>query len=153
MADFPHPGERPAVSRHSPRSARSRRFAWLLGLALFVTFDLIMFGAFVRVVNAGLGCPDWPGCYGKVTPIGALDNIRAEALARPHGPVTVFKAWVEMLHRYIASGLGLLIIVLAVMAWRMRRDDPHRFRVVFLDNSHERRFHCGRRCAVRRGHA
>jgi cytochrome c oxidase assembly protein subunit 15 len=78
----------------------------------------------VRVVDAGLGCPDWPGCYGKVTPFGAMDEIRAEALARPQGPVTVFKAWVEMLHRYIASGLGLLIIVLAVMAWRMRRDAP-----------------------------
>jgi cytochrome c oxidase assembly protein subunit 15 len=92
----------------------------LLALALFITFDLIMFGAFVRISDAGLGCPDWPGCYGRVTPLGAMSEIRAEAIARPHGPVTVFKAWVEMLHRYAASALGLLIIALAWLAWRER---------------------------------
>jgi heme a synthase len=88
----------------------------LLLVTLFLTFDLIMFGAFVRVTDAGLGCPDWPGCYGKVSPIGAMAEIRAEAEVRPDGPVTVFKAWVEMLHRYVAALLGLLIIALAVIA-------------------------------------
>ena len=53
-------------------------FRKLLFFALFLTFDLIMFGTFVRVTDAGLGCPDWPGCYGKVTPLGALDTIRAD---------------------------------------------------------------------------
>ena len=91
-------------------------FRRLLFFALFLTFDLIMFGTFVRVTDAGLGCPDWPGCYGKVTPFGAIDSIRAEAAARPQGPVTEFKAWVEMLHRYIAAGLGVLVIAIAVMA-------------------------------------
>jgi heme a synthase len=80
-----------------------------------------MFGAFVRISDAGLGCPDWPGCYGKVTPFGAMQDIQAEALARPQGPVTVFKAWIEMLHRYVASALGLVIIGLAWLAWRARR--------------------------------
>jgi cytochrome c oxidase assembly protein subunit 15 len=94
-------------------------FRKLLFFAVFLTFDLIMFGAFVRVTDAGLGCPDWPGCYGKVTPIGAIDAIRAETELRPDGPVTVFKAWVEMLHRYIATGLGVLVIVLAIMASRI----------------------------------
>ena len=94
-----------------------------LFFALFLTFDLIMFGAFVRITDAGLGCPDWPGCYGKVSPLGALDSIRAEAAQRPDGPVTVFKAWVEMLHRYVAAGLGLIIIALAVMATRLRRQE------------------------------
>ena len=98
-----------------------RRFRRLLFFALFLTFDLIMFGAFVRVTDAGLGCPDWPGCYGKVSPLGALETIRAEAAALPDGPVTVFKAWVEMLHRYIAAGLGLIVIALAVMATREAR--------------------------------
>jgi cytochrome c oxidase assembly protein subunit 15 len=65
-------------------------FRKLLFFSLFLTFDLIMFGAFVRVTDAGLGCPDWPGCYGKVTPLGALETIRAEAAERPHGPVTEF---------------------------------------------------------------
>jgi heme a synthase len=92
----------------------------LLFVALFLTFDLIMFGAFVRVTDAGLGCPDWPGCYGKASPLGALETIRGEAAARPDGPVTVFKAWVEMLHRYVAAILGLLIIAIAVVATRDR---------------------------------
>jgi cytochrome c oxidase assembly protein subunit 15 len=96
-------------------------FRRLLFFALFLTFDLIMFGAFVRVTDAGLGCPDWPGCYGKVSPLGALEAIRAEAVERPHGPVTEFKAWVEMLHRYVATGLGMIVIALAVMATRIAR--------------------------------
>jgi cytochrome c oxidase assembly protein subunit 15 len=96
-------------------------FRKLLAFALFLTFDLIMFGAFVRVTDAGLGCPDWPGCYGKASPIGALESIRAEAAVRPDGPVTVFKAWVEMVHRYVAAGLGLIVIALAVMATRLAR--------------------------------
>ena len=98
-----------------------RAFRKLLFFAAFLTFDLIMFGAFVRVTDAGLGCPDWPGCYGKITPLGALETIRAEAAERPHGPVTEFKAWVEMLHRYVAAGLGLIVIALAVMATRLAR--------------------------------
>ena len=101
---------------------RSRRFAAVLALALFITFDLIMFGAFVRISDAGLGCPDWPGCYGKLSPAGAMKDIQAEASERPHGPVTVFKAWIEMLHRYAASTLGLVIIWLAWSAWRQRSD-------------------------------
>jgi cytochrome c oxidase assembly protein subunit 15 len=109
----------------APPPARRRddrpRFKVLLAFALFITFDLIMFGAFVRISDAGLGCPDWPGCYGKFTPFGAMEDIRAEALARPDGPVTVFKAWIEMLHRYVASALGLLIIGLVWLAWRARR--------------------------------
>lgn len=96
-------------------------FRKLLFFALFLTFDLIMFGAFVRVTDSGLGCPDWPGCYGKATPIGAMASIQAEAAVRPDGPVTVFKAWVEMLHRYVAAGLGLIVIALAVMATRLSR--------------------------------
>jgi heme a synthase len=94
-------------------------FRRLLVFAAFLTFDLIMFGAFVRITDAGLGCPDWPGCYGQITPIGAMDAIKAETALRPDGPVTVFKAWVEMLHRYIAAGLGVLVIALAIMASRL----------------------------------
>ena len=94
-------------------------FRRLLVFAAFLTFDLIMFGAFVRITDAGLGCPDWPGCYGQITPIGAINEIKAETALRPDGPVTVFKAWVEMLHRYIAAGLGVLVIALAIMASRL----------------------------------
>ncbi len=100
-----------------------RRYRRLLWLTLFITFDLIVFGAFVRLADAGLGCPDWPGCYGSFTPLGAMDEIRAEVAVLPDGPVTVFKAWVEMLHRYVASGLGLLVIALLLMTWRWRRQE------------------------------
>ena len=72
----------------------------------------------MRVTDASLGCPDWPGCYGKASPIGAMTQIREAAQALPDGPVTVFKAWVEMLHRYVAAGLGLIIIALVVLAHR-----------------------------------
>jgi cytochrome c oxidase assembly protein subunit 15 len=107
-----------ADSATLPRQVRTAPFLKLLGFALFLTFDLIMFGAFVRVTDAGLGCPDWPGCYGKASPIGAMTQIQEAAQALPDGPVTVFKAWVEMLHRYVAAGLGLIIIALVVLAHR-----------------------------------
>jgi heme a synthase len=98
---------------------RSRYLRWLT-LTLFLTFDLIVFGAYVRLTDSGLGCPDWPGCYTQATPWQALGNIRAEEALRPDGAVTHFKAWVEMIHRYIASGLGLLCIGLLVWAIRWR---------------------------------
>lgn len=103
------------------QAASQRRFRRLLSITLFLTFDLIIFGAFVRLVDAGLGCPDWPGCYGKLSPIGAMAEIEAEVALQPDGPVTVFKAWVEMLHRYIATGLGMLVIALLWMSWRWCR--------------------------------
>ena len=109
-----------AMSLYRSPSTASPFFR-LLAFALFLTFDLIMFGAFVRVTDAGLGCPDWPGCYGKASPIGAMTQIREAAAVLPDGPVTVFKAWVEMLHRYVAAGLGLIIIVLVVLAHRDAR--------------------------------
>jgi cytochrome c oxidase assembly protein subunit 15 len=90
-------------------------------LTLFLTFDLILFGAFTRLTDSGLGCPDWPGCYASATPLGARHHIEAAETAMPTGPVTHTKAWIEMLHRYLASGVGLLILVLCVLSWRLRR--------------------------------
>ncbi|MFN7692796.1 MAG: COX15/CtaA family protein, partial [Burkholderiales bacterium] len=75
-------------------------------LTAFLTFDLIIFGAFTRLSDSGLGCPDWPGCYGEASPIGARTEIAAEQALRPQGPVTHGKAWVEMVHRYWASSVG-----------------------------------------------
>ncbi|MBX6317637.1 heme A synthase [Pigmentiphaga sp.] len=97
------------------------RYAKLVAVTMFLTFDLIMFGAFVRLTDSGLGCPDWPGCYGQITPLGALDDIRAAASALPEGPVTLPKAWIEMIHRYVGALLGLLIIAITVAAWRYRK--------------------------------
>ena len=72
-------------------------------LTLFLTFDLVLFGAFTRLTDSGLGCPDWPGCYGSTSPVGADHHIAAAEAAMPTGPVTQSKAWIEMVHRYIAT--------------------------------------------------
>ena len=94
-------------------------------LTLFLTFDLVLFGAFTRLTDSGLGCPDWPGCYGSASPVGAHADISAAQAAMPSGPVTHHKAWIEMVHRYMATGVGALILVLTVLAWRQwRRAGP-----------------------------
>jgi cytochrome c oxidase assembly protein subunit 15 len=82
----------------------------------------VVVGAFVRLTDAGLGCPDWPGCYGKATPAHAAADI-AKAVDEQggvHGPVSHQKAWNEMIHRYLAGALGLVILLIASMAWASR---------------------------------
>ena len=85
-----------------------QKLNWVL---VFMTFDLIVFGAFTRLTDSGLGCPDWPGCYGTSNPFHALSEIRQAESAMPTGPVTVIKAWIEMIHRYLAMTVGALILV------------------------------------------
>lgn len=86
-------------------------------LALFV----VGLGAYVRLSDAGLGCPDWPGCYGHLSvPQTAADHTRAAA-AFPGRPVEAHKAWKEMIHRYAAGTLGLLILLLNALAYFQRR--------------------------------
>ena len=99
----------------------AQRLRVLTLFTLFLTFDLVLFGAFTRLTDSGLGCPDWPGCYGAASPIGAHADISAAQSAMPTGPVTFSKAWIEMIHRYLATGVGVLIIVLAVGSWIERR--------------------------------
>lgn len=99
------------------RTAPMERDHALAVVTLFLTFDLVLFGAFTRLTDSGLGCPDWPGCYGSASPIGASEPIAAAQQALPSGPVTQGKAWVEMVHRYLAMAVGVLIIVLTVLAW------------------------------------
>lgn len=99
-------------------SSDTDKYRKLVWVTLFLTFDLIMFGAFTRLTDSGLGCPDWPGCYGQANPLQAHADIRAAETAMPTGPVTVMKAWIEMIHRYLAMGIGVLIIALMVIAWR-----------------------------------
>jgi cytochrome c oxidase assembly protein subunit 15 len=100
------------------------RLAALTALTLFLTFDLIVFGSFTRLSDSGLGCPDWPGCYGEASPLGARDDIHAAQSAAPGGPVTWSKAWIEMIHRYLAMTVGALILVMAAASWVARRRLP-----------------------------
>jgi cytochrome c oxidase assembly protein subunit 15 len=101
--------------------APAQRLSALTLLTLFLTFDLVLFGAFTRLTDSGLGCPDWPGCYGNASPVGAIQEIRAEEARMPTGPVTHGKAWVEMIHRYLATGVGVLITTLAIATWLQRK--------------------------------
>jgi len=95
-----------------------RRVALLAALLAFV---VVVLGAWVRLSAAGLGCPDWPGCYGHLTVGQAAQNADSIAQAFPQRPLEYHKAIKEMVHRYFASGLGLLIIALAVLAIRNRK--------------------------------
>jgi cytochrome c oxidase assembly protein subunit 15 len=105
-------------SRHAPLPHRLRV---LTLVTLFLTFDLVLFGAFTRLTDSGLGCPDWPGCYGSASPLGAKAEISQAQANMPTGPVTHPKAWIEMIHRYLATGVGVLILTLALVTWLARR--------------------------------
>ncbi|MGH8290506.1 MAG: COX15/CtaA family protein [Steroidobacteraceae bacterium] len=96
---------------------------WLRGLALFgalLCFGVIVLGAYVRLTDAGLGCPDWPGCYGHISPVGAEDSPTSQA-EFPGRPLRAGKAWHEMIHRYAAGTLGCVIIVIAALAIAARK--------------------------------
>jgi len=109
------------VWRHQRGRGAAARVRALTVLTLCLTFDLVLFGAFTRLTDSGLGCPDWPGCYGQSTPVGAQTQIGAAQSALPDGPVTHAKAWIEMTHRYLATGVGALIVVLAALSWSAAR--------------------------------
>jgi heme a synthase len=97
-------------------------FRRLALVATLVALCVVVMGAWVRLSHAGLGCPDWPGCYGHLTVDQALENVASANAAFPERPLEPEKALKEMIHRYFASGLGLLIIGMAVLAWMNRRD-------------------------------
>ena len=103
------------------RDPAVHRLHLLTLVTLFLTFDLVLFGAFTRLSDSGLGCPDWPGCYGSASPVGAAAHIEAAQAALPSGPVTHPKAWIEMIHRYLATAVGVLILTLAVATFAARR--------------------------------
>ena len=98
-------------------SSDANKYRKLVWVTVFLTFDLIVFGAFTRLTDSGLGCPDWPGCYGAANPFIAHEQIAAAEALLPTGPVTVVKAWIEMTHRYLAMGIGVLIMALMATAW------------------------------------
>jgi len=95
--------------------------AVLLGLAV------VVLGAYVRLTAAGLGCPDWPGCYGHLSPLGAEQSV-ADGRVLPGTPLDVSKAWHEMIHRYAASTLVLLIVLITALAIASRHESATRSR-------------------------
>lgn len=109
------------VWRRDRTKGPAARLQALTVLTLFLTFDLVLFGAFTRLTDSGLGCPDWPGCYASASPLGAGAQIGAAQTALPSGPVTHPKAWIEMIHRYLATGVGALIALLALLSWLAAR--------------------------------
>lgn len=104
-------------------------------LALFATalaVVVVLLGAYTRLTHAGLGCPDWPGCYGFLgVPMSEHKQSIAEARF-PEAPVEVEKGWNEMVHRYFAGSLGLVILVLAVQALRRRGQGGQPLRLPLL---------------------
>ncbi len=109
---------------------------WFLRLALLASalaLVVVVLGAFVRLSDAGLGCPDWPGCYGYIDVPETLEEVQQANAAYPDRPVEADKAWKEMIHRYFAGILGLLVFIMAVLAIRNRRNaNQQLFVPVFL---------------------
>ncbi|MEM8984952.1 MAG: COX15/CtaA family protein [Pseudomonadota bacterium] len=110
-------------------SGERRWYRRLLSAALVLTLTVVVLGAWVRLTDAGLGCPDWPGCYGQIGVPETADDIAAANAAYPERPVEAGKAWREMIHRYAASTLGLVIVGIAVLAFRNRRDPTQPWRL------------------------
>ena len=97
-----------------------RRLTLLVAVALALAAIVVVLGAYTRLVDAGLGCPDWPGCYGMTRVPETPDEIARAEAAFPGTPVEAAKAWPEMIHRYAAASLGLVIVVLCILAIKDR---------------------------------
>ena len=98
---------------------------WFKNLVLGATIlalCVVVFGAYVRLTDAGLGCPDWPGCYGTLTVPESVAAIEEAQANYPNSIIDKGKAWIEMIHRYIAAILGLMILSLAFLAYKNKND-------------------------------
>lgn len=104
---------------------KSKSFAVFRALVLIgaiLALGVVVLGAYVRLTDAGLGCPDWPGCYGELTvPQSEAAIVKAQG-AFPHSTIVVGKAWREMAHRYLAGTLGLVVLAAFSLGWKARRE-------------------------------
>ena len=108
----------------------AKHYFWVVTLTLVLTLSVIMLGAYTRLTDAGLGCPDWPGCYGKLVLNNNSTTLEKAQQNFPNQPIVISKAWTEMAHRYLAGTLGLLISILA--AWSLLRKRKHPEQSVWL---------------------
>ncbi|WP_434017488.1 COX15/CtaA family protein [Thalassotalea sediminis] len=92
----------------------------LVFISILLAILVVTLGAYTRLTHAGLGCPDWPGCYGHLDVPNTEEQIAKAELAFPERPVEAHKAWNEMIHRYFAGTLGLFILFIAIMSFRAR---------------------------------
>lgn len=90
--------------------------------SILLAMVVIVLGAYTRLTDAGLGCPDWPGCYGHLTVPQEEHEVSAAEKAFPDRPVEEHKAWNEMVHRYFAGALGIFVLIIAIMSYSRRRD-------------------------------
>lgn len=109
-----------------------RAFRIIAWLTVVVTLTVVVFGAYVRLSDAGLGCPDWPGCYGELFMSDAVTHAQVAEQSGYERPYEHDKAWKEMIHRYLAGFLGLLILALAIIGWRNRQLPGQPYRIPVL---------------------
>ncbi|MEY3804502.1 MAG: hypothetical protein RLZZ434_549 [Pseudomonadota bacterium] len=105
-----------------PNSNAFRYFKGLVLVATLLALCVVSLGAYVRLTDAGLGCPDWPGCYGTLTVPQSEAAILQAQTTYPDSAVEVGKAWREMAHRYLAGTLGLLVLAIFVVGWKARNE-------------------------------
>lgn len=91
-------------------------------ITTLIALIAIMLGAYTRLSNAGLGCPDWPGCYGQINVPATHNELIQANEAYPDRPVESGKAWKEMVHRYVAGTLGLFILIMCLVAWKNKNE-------------------------------
>lgn len=99
---------------------KNKKLVYIASIAVVLAFVVVVLGAYTRLTDAGLGCPDWPGCYGHMVLPKSTDALAQAQTSYPHLPIEARKAWTEMVHRYAAGTLGLLILILASVAVKRR---------------------------------
>ena len=114
----------------------STTFRNIVLAALLLAFVVVVLGAYVRLSDAGLGCPDWPGCYGHIIGVPETDSEVANANTNFDRAVEAPKAWKEMIHRYFAGTLGILIFIISIFLFRKdEHDERHIFAGVLLSSA------------------
>jgi cytochrome c oxidase assembly protein subunit 15 len=108
------------------------RLRWLASIALVLSLFVVMLGAYTRLTDAGLGCPDWPGCYGQMVLPSAKPALHDAQANYPTIPIESRKAWTEMIHRYVAGTLALLIFIMGIAAIRDRKNLPWKLPAILM---------------------